>query len=104
MIVFNAPFFYLETENTSYIIRVTDDGVLQHVYYGKKVSRDDFSYYAIHRAWPCDPMFYGKSDNYSLNALPQEYPTFGRGDFRQPALILEDNNEIQDYYLARKAL
>lgn len=91
MIVFNAPFFYLETENTSYIIRVTDDGVLQHVYYGKKVSRDDFSYYAIHRAWPCDPLFYGKSDNYSLNALPQEYPTFGRGDFRQPALILEDN-------------
>lgn len=90
MIVYNAPFFFLETEKTSYIMRVTEDNILQHVYYGKKVSRDDFSFYTIHRPWPNDPMLYGKNGNVCLNALPQEYPTFGRGDYRQPALIVED--------------
>ena len=43
MIVYNAPFFFLETAKTSYILRVTDEGLLQHVYYGKKVPHDDFT-------------------------------------------------------------
>lgn len=90
MIVYNAPFFFLETEKTSYIIRLTDEGLLQHVYYGKKVARDDFSYYTLHRCWAFDPVVPGKNGPVSVNALPQEYPTFGRGDYRQPALIVEN--------------
>ncbi len=90
MIVHHAPFYFLETDHTSYIMRVTEDGILQHVYYGKKVSCDDFSFYSIYRSWANDPMFYGKNGNLSLNAFPQEYPTFGRGDYRQPALVVED--------------
>lgn len=89
MIVYNAPFFFLETDHTSYIMRLTDDGVLQHVYYGEKVSQDDFSYYNIHRQWAFDPAVPGKKGEFSINALPQEYPTYGRGDYRQPALIIE---------------
>lgn len=90
MIVYNAPFFFLETAGTSYIMRLTEEGLLQHVYYGKKVPRDDFSYYNIHRRWAFDPLIPTKDGLDSVNALPQEYPTFGRGDLRQPALVIED--------------
>ena len=61
MVVYNAPFFFLETEKTSYIMRLTDEGLLQHVYYGKKVARDDFSYYTLHRCWAFDPVVPGKT-------------------------------------------
>ena len=90
MIVYNAPFFFLETAKTSYIMRLTDEGLLQHVYYGKKVPRDDFTYYNIYRCWAFDPVVPTKNGIDSVNALPQEYPTFGRGDLRQPALVVED--------------
>ena len=90
MIVYNAPFFFLETAKTSYILRVTDEGLLQHVYYGKKVPHDDFTYYNIHQRWAFDPVIPTKDGVESVNALPQEYPTFGRGDLRQPAFVLED--------------
>ena len=99
MILYNAPFFFLETENTSYIMRLTEDGLLQHVYYGKKVARDDFSFYNIHRCWAFDAVVPGKNGPVSTNALPQEYPTFGRGDYRQPALIVEDKKGRRINYL-----
>ena len=99
MIVYNAPFFFLETTGTSYIMRLTDEGLLQHVYYGKKVPHDDFSYYNIHHRWAFDPVIPAKDDCVSANALPQEYPTFGRGDLRQPALVIEDKKGRRINYL-----
>ena len=47
MITCRDNYFYLETEHTSYVMRALSNGILQHVYYGAKISQDDFSYYNL---------------------------------------------------------
>lgn len=89
MITYQAPFFYLETENTTYAMRLTVDGVLSHVYYGKKIRRDDLSYFVLDRSIGFTVYTEGKEGLYSNDLLAQEYPTFGCGDFRTPALVIE---------------
>lgn len=89
MITFKNQFFYLETNNTSYIIRILSNGILQHVYYGASVPQDDFSYYNLFRAHGFSPEIKLEEGETSLNTLPHESPVFGRGDYRRPALVVE---------------
>lgn len=63
--------------------------MLQHVYYGARVSQDDFSFYNFYRECSFSPVFRMDGLVTSYDAIPQEYATFGRGDFRQPSLIVE---------------
>lgn len=39
--------FYLETEKTSYVMRVLENGYLYQCYYGEKIAQDDMSYYNL---------------------------------------------------------
>ncbi len=89
MITQKNQFLYLETKNTSYIMRTLENGMLQHVYYGARVSQDDFSFYNFYRECSFSPVFRMDGLVTSYDAIPQEYATFGRGDFRQPSLIVE---------------
>lgn len=89
VIAYKNQFFYLETEHTSYVMSVLPNGMLQHVYYGAKVSQDDFSYYNFFRDCSFSPAVRMEGRVTSFDTLPQEYPTFGRGDFRHPALTVE---------------
>ena len=78
--------FYLETQNTSYIIRILDNDIVIHSYYGSKITREDISV--------CDPFGFinfstvvpDLDPKISPESLRLEYPTFGRGDFRTPAV------------------
>lgn len=82
--------FKLDTEKSSYIIRIADEGFLTHLYYGAKISDTDVSYVlpnfgnASFSAEIANPV--GRS--YTLDTLPQEYPCNGTGDFRASALSL----------------
>lgn len=89
MITYQAPFFYLTTDNTTYVLRVTPDDVLSHVYYGKKITPDDLSYFRLDERMGFTAFAQGKDGLYSNDLLPQEYPTFGCSDFRSPALMIE---------------
>ena len=89
MIAYNNNYFYLETENTSYIMKKLSNGILQHIYYGAKVSQDDFSYYNLFRECAFSPLIRRDGYETSRDTVPQEYPTFGRGDYRQAALLVE---------------
>lgn len=89
MIINKENFFYLETEHTSYIMRVLSNGVLQHVYYGGKIPHEELGYYHLMMEGMMASPIYLDDSVTSLDTLPQEYTTGGRGDFRQPALILE---------------
>lgn len=89
MITYMNSYFYLETEHTSYVMRVLPNGTLQHVYYGKKVPREDFSHYQLFKNPPMSPELIVEGKGTSLDTVPQEYSTFGRGDFRKPALVIE---------------
>ena len=89
MIEYRNSFFYLETAHTSYIMRILSNGILQQVYYGKKISRDDLTYYQLFRERAFSPLLILDGKEASRDTIPQEYPTFGRGDYRKPAILVE---------------
>lgn len=79
--------FILSTRNTSYVIHLVDGKYLQHVYWGKKVDKirfDPMERYPVFGPGP----HYDKQEMF-LEALAQEYPTYGAGDLRSPALQLQ---------------
>lgn len=79
--------FNISTENSSYIMGLTADGILTHIYYGKKLSE-----FLVDGLNFCEPdrkeftiMYSQEYSDVSLTRLYQEYPTFGGGDYRTPA-------------------
>ncbi len=94
MILFNqeSATFYLETEKTSYIMRVLETGHLYHCYYGKKIARDDMRYYNLFKFMDFASNFEAEDKDISIDALAQEYPTRGRGDYRTPAVVVQNEN------------
>lgn len=87
-IEFDNYTFHLFNKNISYCVKLTDLGDLMHCYWGKRVDRPIFEYALMPRAsvTTCDSV--GK-ENYSLEALPMEYPFYGTSDLREPAAVVE---------------
>ncbi len=66
-------------------------GQLLHLYYGPRLGGDMrylLTYYD--RGFSGNPYEADCDKTYSMDALPQEYPCFGNGDFRSPAFILKN--------------
>lgn len=80
----------LHTRNTTYQMKISSYGHLLHTYYGKRC-QDDMSYLitGYDRGFSGNPYETGKDRSYSMDTLPQEYPCFGTGDFRNAALAVE---------------
>lgn len=85
--------FHLHNNEISYIIKIEEDGILNHLYFGKKTD-----HYSGHKTYPRrDRGFSGNVPGnieraYSKDTLPQEYSTHGSMDFRLPATIIKRNN------------
>ena len=83
--------FHLRNDFISYIFMISHDGKLLHLYYGKRLTGDMrylLTYYD--RGFSGNPYEAECDKTYSMDALPQEYPCFGNGDFRSPAFILKN--------------
>lgn len=81
--------FTLQTKNTTYQMKADDQGVFLHLYYGEKTDNSDKSYLirCADRGFSGNPYAVGTTDrSYSLDMLPQEYSSFGTGDYRISAL------------------
>ena len=78
----------LHTKNTTYQMGVGNYGQLLHLYYGKRLT-GDMRYLLIYydRGFSGNPYEAECDKTYSMDALPQEYPGFGNGDFRSPAFV-----------------
>lgn len=75
-------------KNTTYQMGVGNYGQLLHLYYGKCLTGDMrylLTYYD--RGFSGNPYEAECDKTYSMDALPQEYPCFGNGDFRSPAFV-----------------
>lgn len=82
--------FTLQTQNTTYQMKVGDYGYLLHLYYGAKIGEnDDLSLlaYPLERSFSGNPNEAGYDRNFTIDTLPQEYSMFGSGDFRSSCLI-----------------
>ena len=80
-------------------MRVLPDKTLNHCYYGKRISDvnlDDFHLFISHDYTA--PVQLG-SEISTMDAIPQECPSFGRGDYRTPAVVIEnhDGRKVNDF-------
>ena len=88
--------FTLQTKQTTYQMKVDDFGFLLHLYYGTKVSGDmDYLLTYYDRGFSGNPNDVGNNRTYSMDVLPQEYPTLGTGDYRNSALALRGHDESE---------
>lgn len=80
--------FTLHTKNSTYQMKVGLYGVLLHTYYGARVDGQDLSYLIQQqdRGFSGNPDEAGSNRTFSVDTLPQEYSTFGVGDYRESCL------------------
>ena len=92
----NKKIFSLHTKNTTYQMMVDQYGYLLHLYYGSENrGRMDYALMYADRGFSGNPYVAGNDRTYSLDTLPQEYPTLGTGDFRNYALNMENSDGSQ---------
>lgn len=95
----SAQQFHLSNGQISYIFKVSDDGKLLHLYYGKSLPDGDYSHFLEMNSRPMTA--YRKEGNvfYSLEHLKQELPEYGTSDFRHPAISIrqENGSQITDF-------
>ena len=85
--------FHLDTRRSSYQFLADRHGFLLHLYYGPRTQGcADYLLTYADRGFSGSPYDCGADRSYSLDALPQEFPFQGSGDFRSPMLVLRDGN------------
>ena len=88
--------FALSNRFFSYVLCVTPEGLLKHVYYGAPLNKPLKIYSHYERvARGATSNFEGVTD-LNLNEMPQEYPAFGQSDYRAPAFhgLNGDGNSV----------
>lgn len=98
--------FVLETKHTSYIFRVLPTGHLEHLYYGRKIRVADEEAFFFdglaepHEFMPGNAIAYdNENTKYTLNDIRLEMSAYGKGDVREPFLVLRhaDGSATSDF-------
>lgn len=78
--------FHLQTDHSSYLFHVMPNGELGQLYYGPRIHNrttyPELTHREIHGAMPAWRL---DAPDVQPEALKQEYASFGKGDFREPA-------------------
>ena len=79
----NGRIFTLHTDHSTYQMKADSYGNLLHLYYGDRTEGSmEYMLTFEDRGFSPNPYEAGDDRTYSLDALPQEYPHQGSGDFR----------------------
>ncbi len=78
--------FKLDTADTTYMIGVTEDGYVGHVYYGRRLGRPGGEYLLRTKERPFTPSVLAREKEAFLSSFPFEYPAQWTGDLREGAL------------------
>jgi alpha-galactosidase len=93
--------FHLTNGQVSYIFHVMKNGHLGSLYYGKAVrDREDFSHFQDYgNPVPNSSHIYKEDPAFSLEAVKQEFPVYGKTDFREPAVSIKtiEGSHITDF-------
>ena len=99
----NSKIFTLHTAHSTYQMKVDTLGYLLHLYYGDRNSGSmDYLLTYADRGFSGNPYAAGADRTYSLDALPQEFPTLGTGDYRNIALDIKNSRGIESTNLLYK--
>lgn len=82
--------FHLQGKEISYVFTILENDQLGHVYFGKKLPKTTAFNESIRRTERAltSSVFEGDSA-FSLDVLPQEYPSYGTTDYRHPAFQVQ---------------
>lgn len=83
--------FQLDAKDTSYVFGVIDEGYLVHGYFGKKICGDDLTYLLRLTENPWVPKTNMRDKGTFMDATAFEYPCHGTGDYREPCLMVMDD-------------
>lgn len=91
--------FHLESKHSSYIIQLVKSAYPAHLYWGPRLNTSLFKG-QLHRVerGSFSPNFIKEDRTFSFDTLPQEYPSYGTGDFREPAIEVQfqDGSTVMD--------
>lgn len=91
----NKRIFTIQTAHSSYQMQADVPGHLLHLYYGARTEGCmDYLLTYADRGFSGNPYEAGDDRTYSLDALPQEFPVQGTGDFRSPSLAVRDADGV----------
>ncbi|MCR5214304.1 MAG: alpha-galactosidase [Eubacterium sp.] len=102
MIIDGGKYFILNTEDTTYLMRVTPYGILEHLYYGKRIRVTDSLDGLVER----QEFLLGNNNQYrsdvpavTLNNLCMEVSSEGKGDNREAFVVIEysDKSRTSDF-------
>lgn len=83
----------LHTKKTTYQMQIDRYGFLLHLYYGKRADGCmDYLLTYYDRGFSGNPYDAGNDKTYSMDALPQEFPSLGTGDYRTPACVIKNTD------------
>ncbi|MBS6194972.1 MAG: alpha-galactosidase [Clostridiales bacterium] len=85
--------FHLTNGKVSYIMEIMENGQMGQLYYGKAV-RDRESFRHLHEEMPRSlmPVCVPEPGCLSMQETKQEYPSYGTGDYRMPAVTIQQKN------------
>lgn len=85
--------FSIHTKNTTYQLQADSHGSLLHLYYGTRIHGSmEYMLPYYDRGFSGNPNDVGRDRTYSLDILPQEYPSQGTGDFRNCCLVVQNHD------------
>lgn len=84
--------FHLKAKDSSYVMKIMNNGQLAHLYWGKQIK----TLRRPERLIPDQPRafqpYLQNNPALSLDYIPQEYPAYGKTDFRNPAYQVQLEN------------
>lgn len=78
--------FHLDTRRTTYLIGLSPEGYVGHIYYGKRLKSEGKNYLLRMEEPPFTPSVREREKASFLDFFPMEYPTGGIGDYRESSL------------------
>jgi len=85
--------FSLHTKTSTYQMQVGTYGHLLHLYYGSRIEESmEYLLCMRDRGFSGNPYDAKRDRTYSMDSLPQEFPTEGTGDFRTNCLSIKHSN------------
>lgn len=82
--------FRLDTKKSTYLIGLTPEGYVGHIYYGARLFHDVDSCLLRMGEAPFTPSVNKREKSAFLDAFPMEYPTGGIGDYRESCLNIRN--------------
>lgn len=84
--------FKLDTDNTTYMIGISPEGYVGHVYYGDRIESDDAYYLLRTEEAPFTPSVNKREKSAFLDFFPMELACGGVGDYRESCLNVRNED------------